>query len=378
MAETMAKNAIDKSEYPRTAELENRCVNIIADLWHAQPDEDYMGTSTVGSSEGCMLGGLAMKFAWRERSKKLSLDLNAHKPNLVISSGYQVCWEKFATYFDIDLRTVLMDEQHQSLNMETVMDYGDEYTIGIVGIMGITYTGRYDNIAKLNDLVEEYNKTTPYKVYIHVDAASGGFYAPFMEPDIKWDFQLKNVVSINSSGHKYGLIHPGIGWVLWRDKQFLPEKLIFKVSYLGGELPTMAINFSRSTSQIIGQYYNFVRFGFDGYKEIQKRTHDVAVFLSDQISQLGHFEIVNDGSELPIVCYKHQQGDDVEWTLHDLADRLRANEGLASTGLPIAKELRQYRSSTDRLSGRLRDEHGPWLHRRHEARNRWIKQVTHC
>lgn len=121
----------------------------------------------------------------------------------------------------------------------------------------------------------------------------------------------------------------------------------------------MAINFSRSTSQIIGQYYNFVRFGFDGYKEIQKRTHDVAVFLSDQISQLGHFEIVNDGSELPIVCYKHQQGDDVEWTLHDLADRLRANEGLASTGLPIAKELRQYRSSTDRLSGRLRDEHGP-------------------
>lgn len=378
MAETMAKNAIDKSEYPRTAELENRCVNIIADLWHAQPDEDYMGTSTVGSSEGCMLGGLAMKFAWRERSKKLSLDLNAHKPNLVISSGYQVCWEKFATYFDIDLRTVLMDEQHQSLNMETVMDYGDEYTIGIVGIMGITYTGRYDNIAKLNDLVEEYNKTTPYKVYIHVDAASGGFYAPFMEPDIKWDFQLKNVVSINSSGHKYGLIYPGIGWVLWRDKQFLPEKLIFKVSYLGGELPTMAINFSRSTSQIIGQYYNFVRFGFDGYKEIQKRTHDVAVFLSDQISQLGHFESVNDGSELPIVCYKHQQGDDVEWTLHDLADRLRANEGLASTGLPIAKELRQYRSSTDRLSGRLRDEHGPWLHRRHEARNRWIKQVTHC
>ena len=182
----MAKNAIDKSEYPRTEELENRCVNIIADLWHAQPDEDYMRTSTVGSSEGCMLGGLAMKFAWRERAKKLGLDLNAHKPNLVISSGYQVCWEKFATYFDIDhLRTVPMDEQHQSLNMETVMDYGDEYTIGIVGIMGITCTGRYDNIAKLNDLVEEYNKTTPYKVYIHVDAASGGFYAPFMEPNIK-------------------------------------------------------------------------------------------------------------------------------------------------------------------------------------------------
>ena len=149
----MDKNAIDKSEYPRTAELENRCVNIIANLWHAQPAENYMGTSTVGSSEACMLGGLAMKFAWRERAKKLGLDIHAHKPNLVISSGYQVCWEKFATYFDIELRTVAMDEQHQSLNMEKVVDYVDEYTIGTVGIMGITYTGRYDNIAKLNDLV---------------------------------------------------------------------------------------------------------------------------------------------------------------------------------------------------------------------------------
>ncbi len=232
MAETMQKNAIDKDEYPRTAELENRCVNIIANLWHGQKDEDYIGTSTVGSSEGCMLGGLAMKFAWRERAKKLGLDIHARKPNLVISSGYQVCWEKFATYFDVELRTVPMDEEHQSLNMNTVMDYVDEYTIGIVGIMGITYTGRYDDIAKLNDLVEEYNKTTDYKVYIHVDAASGGFYAPFMEPDIKWDFQLKNVVSINSSGHKYGLVYPGIGWVLWRDKKFLPESLIFKVQYL--------------------------------------------------------------------------------------------------------------------------------------------------
>lgn len=183
-----------------------------------------------------------------------------------------------------------MDEEHQSLNMNTVMDYVDEYTIGIVGIMGITYTGRYDDIAKLNDLVEEYNKTTDYKVYIHVDAASGGFYAPFMEPDIKWDFQLKNVVSINASGHKYGLVYPGIGWVLWRDKKFLPDKLIFKVSYLGGELPTMAINFSRSASQIIGQYYNFVRFGFEGYKKIQKRTHDVAVYLATEIQKMGMFE----------------------------------------------------------------------------------------
>lgn len=338
MAETMAKNAIDKSEYPRTAELENRCVNIIADLWHAQPDEEYMGTSTVGSSEGCMLGGLAMKFAWRERAQKLGLDIKAKKPNLVISSGYQVCWEKFATYFDVELRTVPMDEHHQSLNLSKVMDYVDEYTIGIVGIMGITYTGRYDNIAKLNDLVEAYNQTTPYKVYIHVDAASGGFYAPFMEPTIKWDFQLKNVVSINSSGHKYGLVYPGIGWVLWRDKRFVPEKLIFKVSYLGGELPTMAINFSRSASQIIGQYYNFVRFGFDGYREIQRRTHNVAKYLANEIAKLKYFEIVNDGSHLPIVCYRGKPDVARQWTLYDLADRLRM-KGWQVPAYPLPAKL---------------------------------------
>ena len=338
MAETMQKNAIDKSEYPRTAELENRCVNIIAKLWHGQKDEDYMGTSTVGSSEGCMLGGLAMKFAWRERAKKLGLDINARKPNLVISSGYQICWEKFATYFDVELRTVPIDEEHQSLNMNTVMDYVDEYTIGIVGIMGITYTGRYDDIAKLNDLVEEYNKTTDYKVYIHVDAASGGFYAPFMEPDIKWDFQLKNVVSINASGHKYGLVYPGIGWVLWRDKKFLPDKLIFKVSYLGGELPTMAINFSRNASQIIGQYYNFVRFGFERYKKIQKRTHDVAVYLATEIQKMGMSEMVNDGSQIPIICYKLKDLTAQDWSLYDLADRLRM-QGWQVPAYPLPKNL---------------------------------------
>lgn len=323
MAETMEKNAIDKSEYPRTTELENRCVNIIADLWHAQDDEEYMGTSTVGSSEACMLGGLAMKFSWRERAKKLGLDINAKKPNLVISSGYQVCWEKFCTYWDIELRTVPMDEDHLSLNMDTVMDYVDEYTIGIVGIMGITYSGRYDDIKTLNDLVEEYNKTTDYKVYIHVDAASGGFYTPFMEPDIDWDFKLKNVVSINASGHKYGLVYPGIGWVMWRDKKFLPDNLIFKVDYLGGELPTMAINFSRSASQIVGQYYNFVRFGFEGYHDIHMRTHKVAQYIESEILKTGLFDMVNDSTHLPILCYAFKKDAKVPWTLYDLSDHLR-------------------------------------------------------
>ena len=163
------------------------------------------------------------------------------------------------------------------MDVEKAVAAIDEYTIGIVGILGITYTGQYDNIKKLDELLTTYNKQTENKVFIHVDAASGGLYAPFVEPELKWDFQLDNVISINTSGHKYGLVYPGVGWVLWKDKTFLPEELIFKVSYLGGELPTMAINFSHSAAQLIGQYYNFVRFGYKGYQSIHKRTHEVAL-----------------------------------------------------------------------------------------------------
>lgn len=200
MAETLEKNAIDKSEYPRTAELENRCVNILADLWNAPKEKSYTGTSTVGSSEACMLAGMAMKFRWRNQAKKLGLNIQAASPNLVISSGYQVCWEKFCVYWDIEMRTVPMDEKHMSMDMDKVMDYVDEYTIGIVGILGITYTGKYDDIKALDALVETYNSQTDYKISIHVDGASGAMFAPFIEPELQWDFRLKNVASINTSG----------------------------------------------------------------------------------------------------------------------------------------------------------------------------------
>ena len=322
MAETLEKNAIDKSEYPQTTELENRCVNILADLWHAPEDMKYMGTSTVGSSEACMLGGMAMKFRWRNRAKEAGIDINAKKPNLVVSSGYQVCWEKFCVYWDIEMRLVPLDEEHMSLNTDKVLDYVDEYTIGVVGILGITYTGKYDDIKALDKKIEEYNKTAKISVPIHVDGASGGLFAPFIEPNLEWDFRLKNVVSISTSGHKYGLVYPGIGWVLWKDEQFLPKELVFEVSYLGGKLPTMAINFSRSASQIIGQYYNFLRYGFEGYRKIHQRTKDVAMYLAKEIENLGLFEIYNDGSNLPIVCFKLKEDANVEWTLYDLADRL--------------------------------------------------------
>lgn len=322
MRDTMDKNAIDKSEYPRTAELENRCVSIIANLWNVGEDEKFIGSSTVGSSEACMLGGMAMKFRWREMAKKAGLDINARKPNLVITSGYQICWKKFCVYWDIELRTVPMDENCLSMDPEKFLDYVDDYTIGVVGLLGITYTGKFDDIKGLDEKLEQYNAQHDIKVYLHIDAASGGLFTPFVNPELEWDFRLKNVLSINTSGHKYGMVYPGIGWIVWRDEKYLPSELVFKVNYLGGELPTIAINFSRSASHIICQYFNFLRLGYNGYREIHTSTREVAMYISKELEKIGIFKIYNDGCNLPIVCYSLKDDDNREWTLYELADRL--------------------------------------------------------
>lgn len=323
MAETLDKNAIDKSEYPSTAGIEQSCVHIISNLWNIPDVTESIGTSTVGSSEACMLGGMAMKFRWKKNAEAKGLDLTKQRPNLVISSGYQVCWEKFCIYWDIELRAVPMDEAHMSLDIDKVTDYIDDYTIGVVGILGITYTGKYDDIKGLDQKIEEYNAKTGNQVGIHVDGASGGMFAPFIYPDLEWDFRLKNVVSINTSGHKYGLVYPGIGWIVWRNQDVLPKELIFDVSYLGGNMPTMAINFSRSASQIIGQYYNFYRYGFAGYKAIHLRTQAVAMMISKYLEKTGLFEIYNNGENLPVVCYRLKEDANVNWNLYDLSDRLQ-------------------------------------------------------
>lgn len=339
MEKTLSVNAIDKSEYPKMAEIENRCVNIIANLWNA-PEGSALGTSTVGSSEACMLAGMAMKFRWRDLADAAGVDTRAKNPNLVISSGYQVCWEKFCLYWDIELRTVPMDEKHMSLNLDAVLDYVDEYTIGIVGILGITYTGKFDDIKGLDTLLETYNKTAKVPVGIHVDAASGGLFVPFTDEALEWDFRLRHVHSINTSGHKYGLVYPGIGWVLWRDKAYLPKQLVFYVNYLGGEEPTMAINFSRSGSQIIGQYYIFVRFGLAGLQLIHQHTRDVAQHIVRALKSLQLFELYNDAQNLPVICYRLKQPQNHHWTLYELSDRL-AMRGWQVPAYTLPKNMEQ-------------------------------------
>jgi glutamate decarboxylase len=319
MAETFDKNMIDKDEYPQTAEIEMRCVNMLSRLWNSPDEDEATGCSTTGSSEACMLGGMALKWNWRERMKAKGKPTD--KPNMVMGINVQICWEKFCRYWDIESRQVPMEGDRYCLNAEEAIKLCDENTIGVVGILGSTFTGEYEPIEEINDALDKLNKKTGWDIPIHVDGASGGFIAPFIQPEIKWDFRLKWVKSINTSGHKYGLVYPGVGWVVWRDKEELPKDLIFYVNYLGGEMPTFALNFSRPGNQIVAQYYNFLRLGKEGYKNVQQSCQDVALYLSGEIAKLGPFELITDGSDIPVFAWKLKE--ETNFSLYDMAERLR-------------------------------------------------------
>jgi len=236
------KNMIDKDEYPATAEIENRCVNILADLWHSPAAANTIGCSTTGSSEACMLGGLALKWKWRQRMEAAGKPTG--KPNL-ITGPVQVCWHKFARYFDVELREIPLEKGRLGMTPEEVLKRVDENTIGVMPTFGVTFTCQYEPVAEIAAALDKLQADTGLDIPIHVDAASGGFIAPFIEPGLEWDFRIPRVKSINASGHKYGLAPLGVGWVVWRDKAELPEELIFNVNYLGGNMPTFALNFSR-------------------------------------------------------------------------------------------------------------------------------------
>ncbi len=319
MVETFDKNMIDKDEYPQTAELELRCVNMLARLWNSPEADNTIGTSTIGSSEACMLGGLALKWKWRERMKAKGKP--SDRPNLVMGINVQVCWEKFCRYWDVEPRQVPLEGSRFVLSAEEAAKLCDERTIGVVAVMGSTLTGQYEPVKEIDSALDRLHAKTQWDIPIHVDGASGGFIAPFLQPDLEWDFRLKWVKSINASGHKYGLVYPGVGWVVWRDRQELPEELIFNVNYLGGEMPTFALNFSRPGNQVVAQYYNFLRLGKAGYRRIQQTCQDVALYLSGEIAKLGPFEIIGNGSDIPVVAWKLKQ--ETNFSLFDFVERLR-------------------------------------------------------
>ncbi|MEI6340128.1 MAG: glutamate decarboxylase [Verrucomicrobiota bacterium] len=319
------KNIVDKYEYPQTAEIERRCVNLLSDLWKAPDSAATIGCSTTGSSEAAMLGGMAMKWRWRD--KRRAAGKSTEKPNL-ITGPVQVCWHKFARYWDIELREIPMDKNRLLMTPEEVIKRCDENTIGVVPTLGVTFNGRYEPVKAVSDALDQFQRETGYDIPIHVDAASGGFVAPFCTPDLEWDFTLPRVKSINASGHKFGLTPLGCGWVIWRQREDLPKELIFDVNYLGGNMPSLALNFSRPGGQVVAQYYNFVRLGREGYRKIHSSCYRTAGYLAAEIAPLGPFDIIFNGDPsegIPAICWAIPQGVELGYTLYDLADRLRTH-----------------------------------------------------
>src|SRR5580658_8982089 len=321
MDESADKNMIDKDEYPQTAAIEERCVHMLADLWNSPEAASTIGCSTTGSSEAAMLGGLALKWNWRKRRRAQGKTTDT--PNLIMGP-VQVCWHKFCRYFDVEIREVPMEGERLLLTPEEVLKRCDENTIGVVVTLGVTFTLQYEPVHAISDALDKLEAEIGLHVPIHVDGASGAFLAPFLQPDLLWDFRLPRVKSINASGHKFGLAPLGVGWALWREKQDLPEALIFDVNYLGGNMPTFALNFSRPGGEVICQYYNFLRLGKQGYREIQAECSAIGKYLAEKSSEFGGFKIIYDGhGGIPGLCWELKDPVSSSFTLYDYAERLR-------------------------------------------------------
>ncbi|MBF6236078.1 glutamate decarboxylase [Nocardia otitidiscaviarum] len=333
MNDSIDKNIVDKDEYPQTAELERRAVRMVADLWHAPDPATALGTSTTGSSEAAMLGGLAAKFRWRARG-------GTGTPNFVCGP-VQVCWEKFARYFDVEIRQVPLRGDRLTMHPDDIAGFVDENTIMVVPTFGQTFTGLFEDVAGISRALDEIQTHTGLDIPIHVDAASGGFLAPFCAPDLEWDFRLPRVKSINASGHKTGLAPLGAGWAIWREAADLPAELIFDVDYLGGSMATFNLNFSRPGGQVITQYYDFIRLGRAGYRRVQQQIYRVARHLAAGVRDLGPFELIHDGDPrrgITAVSWTLRDGDP-GFNLYDLSDRLRTRGWLiAAYPLPADRE----------------------------------------
>jgi glutamate decarboxylase len=323
MDECLDKNMVDKDEYPQTAEIEARCIHMLANLWNSPATADGVGCSTTGSSEAAMLGGLAMKRRWEAMRKAAGKSLD--NPNL-ITGPVQICWHKFTRYWDIEHREIPMEQGRLLMTPEEVIKRCDENTIAVVPTLGVTFTGQYEPIQAVAEALDRHQEKTGFDIPIHVDAASGGFLAPFCAPDLVWDFRLPRVKSINASGHKFGLSPLGVGWVIWREEQDLPEELVFWVNYLGGNMRDIALNFSRPGGQVVCQYYNFLRLGKEGYRKVHSACYETAQYIASEIEKLGPFDVIYKGETdggIPALCWKIKQGIDLGFNLFNLADRLK-------------------------------------------------------
>jgi glutamate decarboxylase len=341
IAENLYRNFIDHAEYPISAEIEQRCIRMLADLYHA-PGETT-GARTQGSSEAIMLGALSLKWKWKERREADGKSVD--KPNLVFGGDVHVVWEKFCRYFDVEPRIVRLQKDKYVIGPEDVEPHVDENTIGVAAVLGTTFTGHADDIVGINNLLLDL-KGKGLDVPMHVDAASGGFVWPFLYPHSEWDFRLEQVRSINVSGHKFGLVYPGIGWLVFREKSDLAEDLVFYENYLGKRDATFTLNFSTGASMVLAQYYNFVRLGHEGYSYVMGAMEQNARALAEKLKATGHFELIGDEEEqLPLVAFKLQEGK--KYDEFDVSWQLSAERGWmlpAYTMPPDAEEVKVMRA----------------------------------
>ncbi|MDD1775560.1 MAG: glutamate decarboxylase [Methanobacterium sp.] len=316
--ESVDKNYVDNDEYPQTQKIQERVVNMLARLFNAPEECLSMGTATIGSSEAIMLGLLAHKWSWRERRK--SEGKSIEQPNIVMGADVHTVWEKFARYFDVELKLIPLSDEIYTITAEDVAEEINENTIAVGAVIGTTFTGQMDPIKEINQLLLEIKEQKGWDIPIHVDGASGGFISPFLYPDLLWDFRLEQVRSINTSGHKYGLVYPGVGWLIFKDKNDIPEDLVFNINYLGGNMSNYSLNFSKASNTIIAQYYNFIRLGFSGYRDIMENMRDNAKYLAKQLTDSGNFEIINKDLQFPLVTVKLTHD---KYTVFQLSDKLR-------------------------------------------------------
>jgi glutamate decarboxylase len=324
IAENLHRNFIDHAEYPQTAEIEQRCIRILADLFNAPNSTETTGARTQGSSEAIMLGALNLKWNWRKRREAEGKDTS--RPNLIFGGDVHVVWDKFCRYFDVEPRIVPLTEGKYTINADDVKPHIDENTIGVAAVVGTTFTGHADDVAGINDMLVELKEKEGLDVPIHVDGASGGFVWPFIYPDEKWDFRLEQVRSINASGHKFGLVFPGVGWLIFREKSDLCDDLVFMENYLGKEDATFTLNFSTGSAMLLAQYYQFVRLGRAGYEGVMRLMFENAAVLATHLKSSGRFELIGDGKpQLPLVAWRLD--GDPGYDEYDIAAALAARRG---------------------------------------------------
>lgn len=314
------KNFIDHDEYPQIEKIHGRCVHLLADLLHIPKSDNYVGTATVGSSEAIMLASLAHKFSWRTKRKAAGLD--SSRPNIIMGADVQICWDKFARYFDVEPRVIPLQKGKYIITAKDVEPLIDENTICVAAILGTTFTGEYDEIEEINNLLLQIKKKKGLDIPLHVDAASGGFISMFIKDGINWDFRLKQVKSINLSGHKYGLVYPGLGWLIFRDESVVPKDLVFDVNYLGGNMPTYTLNFSNGCAMIVAQYYNFLRLGKTGYQKIIQNMMTISNFIIEGLLSTDKFLLLGTRRMEPVVSVALT--DNSEYSVFDISKALRA------------------------------------------------------